>query len=596
MSSKIKTGPKVVLIALLAVGAYFGITKAKEKGWGPFKNTGAKSQSVGAIDLPTAPANAKETVPQLDLPSTSPASINAPRMKLNVWEWNAQMGMFFANGGPKTTKGSIMEKRGVNLEIERQDMNDQMQAALLKFAEEYSKNTSTTEGVNGVVIMGDGAPAFLAGINPKLEKIGPEYRAVIVTSVGYSYGEDAFMGLPEWRAEPQKAKGALVAAVVRDGDWNIVVKWAGDNGIAVNPDEKTYDPDAINFVNPTDYIDASNKYNANYCEDRSVVKAGMKTGETKKVCVNGVATWTPGDVIIAEGRGGLVKIASTKEYTSQMPSVVVVIKKWADDNKEIVKNFIAGAAEGADQVKCYSSALEKAGEISATIYKDKDAAYWVKYFKGETKADKQGVNVELGGSKVNNLSDNISLFGLKGTANVMKTVYTTFGNICVKLFPANMPTYPNADSVIYTTFLEEVVAAAPVAKLASGDAQKYSAKGISQKVSEKGWAIEFESGKAVLSNKAMKTLDSIANSAIISSGLSIKLTGHTDNMGNPDANQVLSEERAIAVKTWLQQKYGNSFPDSRVEAVGMGDKSPIADNASANGRAKNRRVVVLMGK
>jgi outer membrane protein OmpA-like peptidoglycan-associated protein len=591
-----KKGPQYVFLGLVGLAAISGLYYMKEKGIGPFKPSVGKTQIVGNIDLPTAPANAKETVPELAIPSTKAADIAGPKMRLNVWEWNAQMGLMYATGDTVPTKGSLMEKYKVNLELHRQDMVDQMQNNMLKFATEYSKNPNTTEGVQGVIVMGDGAPAFLAGLNPQLAKLGPEYRAVIVSSVGYSYGEDAFMGLPEWRANPQKAKGSLVAAYIRDGDWNIAVKWAGDNGIAVNPDEKTYDEDAINFVNPSDYIDAANKYNANYCEDRKVVKNGVALGTTKHVCVNGVATWTPGDVIVAEGRGGLVKIASTKEYSAQMPSVVILIKKWADDNKTTVENFIRATTEGSDQVKCYSTALEFAGAASSRVYKDKDGAYWVKYYRGETKSDKQGLNVELGGSKVNNLSDNIALFGLKGATNIMKTVYNTFGNIDVKLYPSLMPTFPSADSVIVTSFLEAVVNSAPASKLADADVQRYDSKAITQTVSEKGWAIEFESGKATLTGKAQRTLDSIASSAIISSGLSIRLTGHTDNLGDPEANQTLSEQRAMAVKNWLQQNNGSSFPDSRVEVRGMGDKSPVADNSTYAGRAKNRRVVVLMGK
>lgn len=69
-----------------------------------------------------------------------------------------------------------------------------------------------------------------------------------------------------------------------------MVKWCGDNGIKVNPDEKTYDPDAMNFVAADSYIDAAQKYISDYAEDRPVVINGKATGETKHVAVNSVAT------------------------------------------------------------------------------------------------------------------------------------------------------------------------------------------------------------------------------------------------------------------------------------------------------------------
>lgn len=588
---------KIVVVGAILGGLFAGVTIAKNKGLILQKVFG-KSQTVGSIDLPTAPANAKNTVPATTLPSGGEANVPGPQVRLEIWEWNAQMGLLYANGGKTTVKGSLMEKGKVNLKLTHQDMTDMMATNLLKFATEYSKNPATTEGAHGVVIMGDGAPAFLAGLNPKLIKqVGPDYRAEIVTSFGYSHGEDAFMGSPEWRAEPAKAKGSLIAAVIRDGDWNIVVKWAGDNGIQVNPDETTWDANAINFVNPTDYIDASNKYVAGYCEDRAVVVNGTKTGEKKHVCVNGVATWTPGDVIAAQKKGGLVKIASTKEYSSQMPAVLVVIKKWADDNRPIVDSLINAANDGADQIKCYSAALDFAGKVSADVYGDQDGAYWVKYYNGTTETDKSGLSVDLGGSKVNNLADNLALFGLlDGSVNTLKIVYNTFGGIDVKLYPVLVPSYPNADSVIDVSFLKDLQSNHK-GVIASADVQSYSSTyGISQKVSEKAWAIEFESGSATLSNRSARTLDSIANQAIVATGLRVALTGYTDNQGNPEANKTLSFARAQSVKAYLSTKYGTSFPDSRVSVDGKGQDNPIADNTTAAGRAKNRRVVVLMGK
>lgn len=561
-----------------------------------FKREAAKSTTVGAIDLPTAPANARTAVPSLPLPGGATATVSGPEARMLLWAWNAQMGLMYATGGKVPAQGSLMAKHGVNLKLERQDAVDQMQASLVKFAKEYAKDAGTREGAQMVAIMGDGAPAFLAGVNPELEKLGPEYRAKVIGSMGYSYGEDKFMGLPEWRANPLKAKGALVTAVLRDGDWNIVVKWAGDNGLAVNPDETTYDPEAINFVNPTDYVDAANKYVAGYSEERPVVINGVRTGEKRKVTVNGVATWTPGDVIVAEQRGGLVTIASTREYAAQMPNVVIAVGKWAEDHRDLVKNFLRAALEGGDQVKTYSTALNFGGQVSAKVYHEKDGAYWVDYFKGVSRADKQGLNLELGGSKVNNLADNLALFGLnEGGTNTFKVVYNTFGKIDVKLYPKLMPTFPEADSIMDLSYLRDLAAATPA--MAAADTMKYDgSRGITQRVSEKAWAIEFRTGSAALSPQAMSTLEEIAQSAIVSSGLLVKIEGHTDNVGTPEGNQALSEARAAAVRAWLQTRYASAFPSTRVTASGKGQGEPVADNGTETGRTRNRRVVLVMGK
>ena len=81
----------------------------------------------------------------------------------------------------------------------------QIQASLIKFASEYKSNPKTGEGIQFVTIMGDGAPSFLAGVNPELEKLGPEYKAQIVYTCGKPLGKDKLMGPVAWRDNPQTA-------------------------------------------------------------------------------------------------------------------------------------------------------------------------------------------------------------------------------------------------------------------------------------------------------------------------------------------------------------------------------------------------------
>ena len=71
--------------------------------------------------------------------------------------------------------------------------------------------------------------------------------------------------------------------------------------------------------------------------------------------------------------------------------------------------------------------------------------------------------------------------------------------------------------------------------------------------------------------------------------LKIVVEGHTDNAGDPKKNQKLSQWRANWVKQFLQER---GIDGARVEAAGLGDSDPIADNDTQRGREKNRRLVV----
>ena len=73
-------------------------------------------------------------------------------------------------------------------------------------------------------------------------------------------------------------------------------------------------------------------------------------------------------------------------------------------------------------------------------------------------------------------------------------------------------------------------------------------------------------------------------------GLQYEVQGHTDSTGTRESNQKLSERRAQAIVDKLVEL---GIDASRLTAVGKGQYSPIADNATEEGRAQNRRVVFV---
>jgi OmpA-OmpF porin, OOP family len=522
----------------------------------------------------------------------APGCASLPEVRFYHWAWNAQMGLMHATGGKQAVAGSNMCKHGVNLKLVREDNTDNMQSMMATFAEGLKKGEANpAAGAHFIAIMGDGSATFFKALNERLAKLGPDYIAQVVGSTGYSRGEDKFMGPPAWKQNPQAARGGLVAGVLRDGDWNIALKWLGDNKIPNNPNEATYDPDALNWVNASDFIEAGEKYISGFCTELKNVKTGSK----EKKCVNGVVTWTPGDVNVAEKKGGLVSIVSTKEYRSQMPNVVIGNRKWMKQNAKTVQGMLGAIFDSGDAIKASDAELRKASAISALVYKERDAAYWYKYFSVQQEKDKAGLLVELGGSSVNNLADNLQLFGMtQGSVNAFAATYTVFGNVVKSQYPALVPSFPPVDQVLDTSYLKDLAATA--APSTAPDNAKFSKEQkIAEVVSRKAWDIQFASGSAQFSGATEATLKSLLSDLVIASGTLVEIQGHTDNAGTPDNNLKLSESRAFAVKQWLEKQAVTSFPDGRIKVVAKGQTEPVAPNSTPDGQAKNRRVVIILG-
>ena len=99
----------------------------------------------------------------------------------------------------------------------------------------------------------------------------------------------------------------------------------------------------------------------------------------------------------------------------------------------------------------------------------------------------------------------------------------------------------------------------------------------------------FDYDKAVLKPEAKEKLDEMAGKL---NGVNLEViiaVGHTDSMGTDQYNDKLSLRRAEAVKAYLLSK---GIEANRVYTEGKGEKQPVADNKTAEGRAQNRRVEI----
>lgn len=125
------------------------------------------------------------------------------------------------------------------------------------------------------------------------------------------------------------------------------------------------------------------------------------------------------------------------------------------------------------------------------------------------------------------------------------------------------------------------------AQLNSVLATSENARGLIVNLSD----VLFDTGKYTIKPATQVSLAKVATILQLYPGLKVQVEGYTDSVGGDEYNQKLSENRAKAVSDFLTQ---NGVPSGNVTSAGYGKNSPVADNGTAEGRAQNRRVNLVV--
>jgi outer membrane protein OmpA-like peptidoglycan-associated protein len=103
----------------------------------------------------------------------------------------------------------------------------------------------------------------------------------------------------------------------------------------------------------------------------------------------------------------------------------------------------------------------------------------------------------------------------------------------------------------------------------------------------------FQPGREELDPSSQPLVDRVVTMMERHPDLSLRIEGHTDNSGDPEDNMRLSADRAIAVRMKIM---ASKVDGKRLDAVGVGGLQPLADNSTTAGRAKNRRIELVVWK
>lgn len=573
---------KILIFLLLGVGLFFGIQKYKNR-----SITVGELKTVGRVTLPDAEGatlSGKAAV-KLPLPGKKLSQkADMLNIKWDMMAWQSQNGAILSTGGIQTMEGSLFEQIGVNVEITRQDNCMVSMAAMIQYCDDY-KNGKTKDGYF-VTYMASGTDVFLTNMYNATKHLGVEYQPVGWLTFGRSLGEDQVIGSSEIKANKKLLKGKVLRGVKLDGDIDIALKLCADNDIKVNPDPELYYYDALNlsYVSSDNgsFLTAVNDYNNNLTETRKIVVNGRTTKDTV-VGIDLVATWTPGDVNAANGRGGAT-IASTKDYQWMMPNITITSRKFLNDNREKMKAIVLTLATAGDQIRTFEDVKKYSCELGYSVWDEADPQYWYTYYNGVKKGEFQ-----LGGSQAFNLKDMGFILGLDGTRDIYKDVYNTFGKLHTLYYPKEFPEYIAYEKVVDKSIMRDVFEEhKDDASMGTFLKTNYTAAST-QIIGSKNWSITFATGSAQITSFTL--LEELAEQIGASEGLQVYVEGHTDNTGNYESNKILSQQRADAIVDYLVSK---GITRSRFTSEGFGPDVPVADNNTSAGKAKNRRVQIVL--
>ena len=118
---RLKPQAKIALIVIVAAGVVFGLRAAMQHGRIPPPGI-MKSIVTSKVSLPPQEDAQVARSRPFPIPRRCRRMFPRPRCAFRCWEWNAMYSLIYANGGASTTKGSLNEKYGVNLDLHREDL------------------------------------------------------------------------------------------------------------------------------------------------------------------------------------------------------------------------------------------------------------------------------------------------------------------------------------------------------------------------------------------------------------------------------------------------------------------------------------------
>jgi outer membrane protein OmpA-like peptidoglycan-associated protein len=287
--------------------------------------------------------------------------------------------------------------------------------------------------------------------------------------------------------------------------------------------------------------------------------------------------WEPDVTLALAGRRGAHRLFSTADATELVADVLLTSKTLLDDHPDVAEKVAKAWFAAVGIAEKNKPAAARLIATAASRFKD-ELGY-------------EKTLAALNWAKWTDLADNARFFGLDGSAPAFDRVYNQADGIWIN--------YPQAeikdrfapvvlrDSRVVKKIWE--AAGKPVAATVAPAESELARSG--QPVFTKSLSINFATASSRLTHESIATINQQVLAQLqMAGGMSVRIEGNTDSVGDADENQTLSEQRAKAIVEYLASK---GIASSRMVARGNGARNPLATNSTAEGRAMNRRTDIL---
>jgi outer membrane protein OmpA-like peptidoglycan-associated protein/ABC-type nitrate/sulfonate/bicarbonate transport system substrate-binding protein len=459
-------------------------------------------------------------------------------VRIALSQWPGHMPLVIAAGGLRTQPGSPAAAVGLDLEI--------------VFIEDApSKNKALETGqVDFVWQTVDELPISLGGF----KAAGVNAKAFL--QIDWSRGGDACVASAEVKTV-EDLLGKRSATLLFSPD-HTVFEFMITNS-RLTPEQVTSVRKATQF-SPDDFTFARTLFTQ---------------GKIEVACL-----WEPDVTLALASRPGSHRLFSTADATELIADVLLGKQEMFEDYPEIPEKVARSWFAAVAQAERDRPAAARLISTAASRFKE-ELGY-------------EHTLAALGWAKWTDLGENARFFGVDGSAPAFDRVYNQADGIWINYPQAEIkdrfaPVMLRDDRVVRKLW---EAAGKPSAKPALPALPELARSG--KPVFVKSLSINFATGSSRLTHEAIAVVNQqVLPQLMMAGGMSVRIEGNTDNVGDPDENQSLSEQRAQAI---LEHLVARGVASKRLLARGNGERNPLGTNATPEGRAQNRRTDILFIK